>query len=194
MYNICLVLTAVFLYRMAHEVAPYSYMVDYYPYYDGHGQYNLDSETIRYLKGNGVYDAVRRNEFLGRVREWLRESINAIRQNHPETQIVIGIAPGHAPGNHGFMEHQLNIEALDVTFNPALLQRHTPIPRQADNNAPRNIQTHLDSINVIGDVVGRVVCILDDVWTTGSTLSACRQLVEARDPVEVYLLAIGRTV
>jgi len=58
----------------------------------------------------------------------------------------------------------------------------------------RDIDTHLNSIRVVGDVADKVVCILDDIWTSGCTLRACRQLVTNHGAKKVYLLAIGKTV
>lgn len=39
-----------------------------------------------------------------------------------------------------------------------------------------------------------MVFIFDDVWTTGSTLKACANLVQAAEAEKVKLYAVGQTV
>ena len=95
------------------------------------------------------------------------------------------------------MVTELNIQSLNedpVTIIPTLLQRHTQVQKQATSSGMRDINTHLNSIKVVGEVAGKVVCILDDVWTSGCTLRACHQLVTEQGAKKVYLLAIGKTV
>jgi len=129
--------------------------------------------------------------------KWLCKCIGEVKQNHPYEKIVIGITPGHVPGSDSFMVTELNIKSLSkgrVSVDPNMLQRYRKVPKQATSGEPRTIHTHLTSINVVGDVAGKVVCILDDIWTTGCTLRGCHQLVLQKDPKSIYLLAIGKAV
>jgi len=189
--------TILLSYRMAYgdEVDLDYHMMPYHSYKSGHQ--DRDSQTIVYLKGNGVYDDERRQEFIVRVMGWLRGCIREVKQAHPSDKILVGIAPGHAPGSVSFMVTELNIESLSkgrVLVDPNMLQRYRKVPKQATSDEPQTIHTHLTSINVVGDVAGKVVCILDDVWTTGCTLTGCHQLVSQKGPKSIYLLAIGKTV
>ena len=171
------------------------HMMPYHSYRSG--RQDRDSQTIVYFKGDGVYEDWRRQEFTERVIEWLRGCIEEVKKAHPSDKIMIGIAPGHAPGSVSFMVTELIIECLNddtVTVVFTLLQRHTKVLKQATSSGMRDINTHLKSVNVVGDVAGKVVCILDDIWTSGCTLKACHQLVTDQGAKKVYLLAIGKTV
>jgi len=171
------------------------HMMPYHSYRSG--QQDRDSQTIVYLKGNGVYDDERRQEFTDRVIRWLRGCIGKVKMAYPSDKIVVGIAPGHAPDSVSFMVTELNVQSLSegpVIIIPTLLQRHTQVQKQATSSGMRDIDTHLNSIKVIGEVAGKVVCILDDIWTSGCTLRACHQLVTEQGAKKVYLLAIGKTV
>jgi len=57
-----------------------------------------------------------------------------------------------------------------------------------------NLFQHQDGLQVVEDVAGKVVCILDDIWTTGRALRTCHQLVTQQRAKKVCLLASGETV
>lgn len=60
-----------------------------------------------------------------------------------------------------------------------VLQRHTTVPSSHKDSGIRSVTTHLNSIAVVHNPSAHntIVLILDDVKTSGSTLSACHQLV-----------------
>ncbi|XP_065888633.1 uncharacterized protein [Dysidea avara] len=170
------------------------HMIPYYGSYSG----NRDTETIIYLKMGTVRDKQRKTLFLSRVYNWVKSCIEVVQSVHPTDEIVLGIAPGHAPNSVSFMtDADLNLFKLQengITIIPNLLQRYLKVEKQATSKKKRSPVTHLNSIKVVGNVAGKVVCILDDVWTSGSTLSACCQLVAEQGAVKVYPLSIGETV
>jgi len=85
----------------------------------------------------------------------------------------------------------VKLQGNGITVTPNLLQRYIEVEKQATSKKRRYPVTHLNSIKVLGDVAGKVVCILDDVWTSGS---ACCQLVAEQGALKVYPLSIGETV
>ena len=145
-----------------------------------------------------VYNEDRKDDFIGRMQTRLLACINNIRAKHPGKEIIFGFAPGHSPNSsNSFMITELNVNSLcqDPKFSvkPKLLKRFVEVPKQATGGY-RSVETHLDSIEVTEDLAGKIVCLMDDVCTTGCTLTACRQLVEGRGATQVYTLAIGQTV
>ena len=175
---------------------PDYFMMDYYSYKSG--QKDWDSQTLVYLKMGNVYNEDRKDEFIERIQTWLLACINKIRAKHPGKEIVFGFAPGHSPNSSdSFMITELDVNSLcqDPKFSvkPKLLKRFIEVPKQATGGY-RSVETHLDSIKVTKDLADKIVCIMDDVRTTGCTLTACRQLVEGRGATQVYTLAIGQTV
>jgi len=104
------------------------HMMPYHSYRSGHQ--DKDSQTIVYFKGDGVYDDERRQEFIDKVIRWLHGCIEKVKMAYPSDKIVVGIAPGHAPGSVSFMVTELNIQSLNkdpVTIIPTLLLRHTEV-------------------------------------------------------------------
>ena len=55
-----------------------------------------------------------------------------------------------------------------------------------------NDEEEEDNISRLNE--GKVVIILDDVWTSGCTLRVCEEKVWTTGPEDVHLLAIGKTV
>jgi len=169
-------------------------MIPYYGAYSG----DRDTETIIYLKMGTVYNPQRKFIFLIRVFYWVKNCIEGIKSMHPTNEIVLGIAPGHAPSSVSFMTgadlNLMKLQGNGITVTPNMLQRYKKVEKQATSKKRRYPVTHLNSIKVLGDVAGKVVCILDDVWTSGSTLSACCQLVAEQGALKVYPLSIGETV
>ena len=177
-------------------------MMDYHPYRQGQGNQDMDSQTLVYLKMRNVYDQQRRDAFIQRIQNWLRHRINVIVAAHPREAIIFGFVPGHLPREHqnfheSFMVTELNIGNLNqdphFAVDPNMLLRTQAVESQAAGGQ-RNIQKHLDSVEVRGDVKGKIVCIMDDIWTTGCTMNACIQLVTEAEAKKVYTLVIGRTV
>ena len=172
-------------------------MIPYYPYHGGQGNQDWDSQTIVYIK-RGSINPQRRQAFITRIEDWLRECIEAIKNAHPGENIILGFVPGHLQNDHnaGFLT-ELNInDLLDDHFSidVDMLLRTTTTASQAAGGGVRSIQKHLDTIEVAGDVAGKIVYIMDDVWTTGCTMNACSQLVTEAGANQVYTIVVARTV
>ena len=84
------------------------------------------------------------------------------------------------------------VQAIDGT---GTLVRHTTILKAA-HGGPRNVQAHLDSIGVLDGLRlrGAHILLLDDVMTSGSTLLACRQILQREGPQQIDMVALARTV
>ena len=173
---------------------PDYFMMDYVPKNTGYE--DEDSKTLVYLKMKNVYDQSRKREFIHRIQTWLEKCIEKIKAKHPSEEIVFGFAPGHSPSSKSFMITELKVcSELQFSVHHDLLKRSVEVPKQATAaGGSRSKRTHLDSIEVTKDLTGKVVCILDDIWTTGCTLNACIELVKQRGAKQVYVLAIGKTV
>ena len=184
-------------YQFEEELGgPDYFMMDYYSYKSGYQ--DEDSQTLVYLKKGTVYDEGRKYEFIHRVKTWLKKCIKEIKAKHPSEKIVFGFAPGHSPSSTAsFMITELEVSSLcaDPKFSVHhdLLKRFVEVPKQATGGT-RSKYTHLHSIKVTKDLAGKIVCIMDDVWTTGCTLNACIDLVDQKGAKQVYVLAIGKTV
>ena len=175
---------------------PDYFMMDYYPLKSGHQ--DRDSQTLVYLKMGTVYSESRKSEFIYRIQTWLKKRINEIKAKHPGEEIIFGFAPGHLPSSSGsFMITELEVSSLcsdpQFSVHPNLLKRFVKAPKQA-TGGKRSMDTHLNSIEVTKNLVGKIVCIMDDIWTTGCTLNACIELVNQKGAKQVYVLAIGKTV
>ena len=177
---------------------PDYHLMNYYPYKGGQGRQDRDSQTIvywkaGYLDNNSHKNQERKREFSAKVLHWLEKSIAEVKSANPSDKIIIGIAPDHKPGSGNPLMTGLGVKSLHkdpVSVDLTLLQRYKEVPKQA--TSIHDVETHLDSIEVVGDVAGKVVCILDDIWTSGCTLRACHQIVTEQGAKKVYLLAIGK--
>ena len=125
------------------------------------------------------------------LKEWIKE----IKAKHRDQEIIFGFAPGHSPSStDSFMVTELDISSdQQFSVHPKLLKRSVEVPKQA-TGGERKIETHLNSITVTEDLSGKIVCIMDDIWTTGCTLNACTKLVRDKGAKKVYTLVIGKTV
>ncbi len=187
-----------------------AYMMDYVPFHGGENDQDLDSQTLVYLKGDGVYDQDRREDFLSRVRGFLQRELLEIGRSskHP---VVLALAPGHKRGPpSGFLLEvaQEVLQKLDRKhpnkFEDGFTQlvRTEKVAKSATASGRRNKAKHRDSIDVDTPPgvdseslnTGKVVCILDDVWTSGATLSVCGEKISTTGASDVKLIAIGKTV
>ena len=181
--------------------APDYYMMDFYPLKLGKF---YDSSTLRYMKMGHVYNPFRRLEFETRVKEQLRLYITYCL---PGETVVLAVAPGHEAKDYSSFMYDLvgeflseNYQQLHLEDGRSLLVRSKTIEKQATAGANRNESTHRESISLNCPPPphlpneGKVVVILDDVWTSGCTLRVCEEKVRTTGPKDVRLVAIGKTV
>ena len=171
-------------------------MMDYYSFKSECKDW--DSQTLVFLKMGQVYDKDRKSEFICRIQTWLKKCIEEIKVKHPGEEIIFGFAPGHSPSSSdSFMITELEVGSLcsdpQFSVHPYLLKRFVKVTKQA-TGGKRSMDTHLNSIEVTKNLAGKIVCIMDDIWTTGCTLNACIELVSQKEAKQVYVLAIGKTV
>ena len=179
-------------------------MFDYEPYRGGENRkHKGDSQTLNYIKIGYNLKKERKEKFLDDVFDWLKSYCEEYRAS----DLVIAIAPGHKATDDpsGFM-HDIVGELLDESKFSAIIDgremlvRTKSIDKQSKSQGKRSAGVHKGTIGIsssfeVEDVKGKTVLILDDVWTSGGTLSECRKVVmDNTKPEEVKLLAIGKTV
>lgn len=192
-------LLAIYQMMARFQDSPDSFMIDYHPYRGGQNRYHQgDSKTLVFMKGGSLYDKNREAAFLRRIIDWLKREVEpSIDQNK---RVVIAIAPGHKSDSNptGFMHDIVKKLAQEypVIDGGQQLIRVMDVAKSATTAGLRSMERHSGTIGINGndpDNKGKVVVILDDVWTSGSTLNACREVMLTTKPEEIRLFAIGKT-
>ncbi|KHS50044.1 phosphoribosyltransferase [Hafnia paralvei] len=73
------------------------------------------------------------------------------------------------------------------------LERHVSVPSAHRDSGDRSVVGHMNTIRVNGEVNGRYVLLLDDVKTTGGSMSACYYLLESAGAGVIFPLALLET-
>ncbi|HDY7851893.1 TPA: hypothetical protein RQK38_000524 [Vibrio vulnificus] len=96
-----------------------------------------------------------------------------------------------AEGLEGVIGH---VKDANLLYNRNFLVRTKDIPA-AHEGGERSTQKHLDTIEVqVQPNPDIPLILLDDVTTTGTSLDACKQILDAAGVKQVYMVALGRTV
>ena len=95
---------------------------------------------------------------------------------------TVTVTPSHSADSvsPALMNIAMNLcEQIPLWSYFQFLRRHTTVPSSHREGGQRNMATHLDSMVVENKVFvqNRNIIILDDVTTSGSTLSACYHLL-----------------
>ena len=198
----------------------FCYFMEYHPYYGGKNPKHSkgsDSQTLVYLKESDGPTTPAKKDLLKRISEWLEDVLDnvdtsessenssqsldeeTIEDTNPSKvkDIVIAIAPGHSPKSPENFLHEIVGDLIggNIKDGRDLLKRTTKVSKAA-HGGPRDQSLHEETIKVTdrSKVKDKVVYIIDDVWTTGSTLRACASLMRKAGASGVKLLAVGKTV
>lgn len=187
------------------------YMMDYHKYkLNGKDNPNRNDESrILYFakKKMKIFESlkVKEHQFYTNIRKWIKGILQ--QEEMKDKTIVLTIAPGHLKSSTCRSPQSFTYDVADMIIRnyPQLIDGRSQLVRTKDveeskTQKVRRKKTHLDSIEVHGDGDiselnrGKVVFILDDIWTTGCTLSACKDKIMETGAANVILLAIGKTV
>lgn len=113
----------------------------------------------------------------------------------PVENWVAVVVPSHTAGGWSAgLEAVLRSSTNRFNVCPNVLCRVRTIDKLA-HGGDRSIETHLDSIIVQTpeSVRGRTVLLIDDIWTSGNSLRACRRLLREAGAEVLAAIALGKT-
>lgn len=176
-------LSDAFLAKYTARLGEIIYLLDYHPWYGGN---------------NPSFDE--KSRFLLDLKDDKKNAVErafASIDPHIAAGLSLAVVPGHDPDKiAGGLRRLVGLFGANgrVDANTCLV-RTKKIAKLA-HGGNRSIQTHLDSIEVLDAhlIAGADVLLLDDITTSGNSLLACRQLLQAAGAGNVQMLAFGKTV
>jgi ComF family protein len=156
-------------------------------------------ELIHLLKYGGVRPAA---NVLGRM---LAEAIATLEPSFPADSIAVIPVPLHRTKlrQRGFNQAELIARAAMKGFNPARLHLCAAVlTRKRDTASQIGLTTHQRRENLRGAfgvsrpevVKGREVLVVDDVYTTGATVSECARVLRRAGATKVWVATVARTL
>ena len=179
-------------------------MIDYHPYRHGTNPNHTDgsdSQSLVYLKSGRFYDTNRKEEFCKRITEWLVKYLKSVLEKAGDSSLVVSVAPGHSKDSQTsflceILGNVLGKPGFEGVVNGSSYLRRTKDVQKSTDGGIRSIYIHLNSIEVTAPAVvkEKIVCVVDDVWTTGSTLRACAIKMKEAGAKDTKMVAVGKTV
>ena len=146
-------------------------------------------------------------DFDARVRAWLDGEFTK-----GKSKVVIFIAPGHKASSNpsGFVHEILDVISHAKIAKKIPLYRIKTVPKSSETPGPQSKATHKGTISLHPPITSspspptvlpsadffqnKVIVTLDGIWTSGSTLCVCKDVVKELSPKKIFLYTIGRTV
>jgi ComF family protein len=157
-------------------------------------------ELIHLLKYNQVRPAA---NVLGRM---LAEAIEDLQPIFPAEEILVVPVPLHAKKlrQRGFNQSELIARAASKLKLAASLFQLSPglLERRRETKSQIGLSRHQRRENIRGafvvakprEVKGREVLVVDDVFTTGTTVSECARILRRAGATKVYVATVARTL
>ena len=172
-----------------------AYMIEYDPY--DTPKKDEDSHTLdrlllskRNVDESSHESELRNDEFCKRVVAWL---VGLIGESKVD---MIAVVPRPLESQNFLKEiagrvfEELGLRGLNLLDGRSLLERFKDVV-----HLDRFKRDHKRSIKVTEPerVKGKAVCVVDDIWTSGATLRACRDLLLEAGAKQVKLYAIAKS-
>jgi ComF family protein len=157
-------------------------------------------ELIHLLKYNQIRPAA---NVLGRM---LAEAIDDLQPLFPAEEVVIVPVPLHSRKLHqrGFNQSELIARAASklkpaggrFQLSPNLLERRRETKSQIGLSRHQRRENTRGAFVVTkpDEVSGREVVVVDDVFTTGTTVSECARILRRAGATKVYVATVARTL
>jgi ComF family protein len=157
-------------------------------------------ELIHLLKYGGIPSAA---SVLGRM---LADAIEDLESDFPQGTVAVVAVPLHRAkrGQRGFNQAELIARAA-LKLQPSqgrlrLLER--VLERKRDTRSQTGLTSHQRRENMRGafivarpeEVKGRPVLVVDDVYTTGTTVSECARVLRRAGASKVWVATVARTL
>lgn len=167
--------------------------------------FHFTSARSAVLHSGIVRDRIHQFKFGGRL-EWIPPLVELLKKAYagweiPPPEIVLPV-PLHLKRlrERGFNQSGLMAKefarclGLPVSFD-TLVRKNWTDPQTRLNRDQRHINVK-NAFEVCEgeDVKGRRILILDDVYTTGTTLSECARMLRKKGALEVYALTVTRAL
>lgn len=163
----------------------------------------LDIDGIRapFLMEDAVKDAVHSLKYRG-VRAAAPQLGRLLAQHLAQRSVpgeVLVPVPLHSRRlrSRGYNQSALLAKELakhtGISLDSNLLTRAKDAPPQVETSSPEDRRSNVEgSFHCTGEVTGQKVLLIDDVATTGSTLSACAAALKAGGAASVWGLVLAR--
>lgn len=112
------------------------------------------------------------------------------------TPFEIAVVPSHQEGKYSSALKDIAQKICKKYDNGRFvqsLQRKTTVASAHKENGDRSVTNHMATIAVVTDVKNKVILLIDDVTTTGGSMTACVNLLKSNGARTVLPLALLET-
>lgn len=180
------------------DITKLNYLYFYYP--KNSPKFNEFSQVILDVFKKEAFTIEQKNRKNNFYNEFYKYCILRLKDIY-SMPIILSVVPGHADTMvidntiTSYVKFLSKKEPNNFIDGSQILLREYSIEKSSTSKETRTIEKQYNSLKINGDcdIRGKVILLIDDIYTSGSTMLACKKLLEENGAQRIIMFSFSKT-